>query len=108
MSINLKPQNETLSGKSKQKDWIKTQLRTHGYITRNQCLKNYISRLAMHIDQLKKMGWEFETKRIKVTTPMGWTGSDFRYTLVNDPESMYEKKEKLVNIEIKNKFGGAL
>jgi hypothetical protein len=74
--------------KQKQKDWIISQLIENGEITRNKCLKNYISRLAMHIDQLKKQGWEFETERVKVKTPMGWTGNDYKYILVSFPENI--------------------
>jgi hypothetical protein len=42
----------------------------------------------MHIDQLKKQGWEFETERVKVKTPMGWTGNDYKYILVSFPENI--------------------
>lgn len=34
-----------------------------GGISRNWALKNYISRLSAHILELRKEGWEFETKR---------------------------------------------
>ena len=36
------------------------ELMEHGRITRNWCLKNYISRLGAIIYNLKKVGWVFE------------------------------------------------
>lgn len=35
-------------------------LNRDGFITRNECLRNYISRLGAHINTLRKMGWEIE------------------------------------------------
>jgi len=70
--------------KTKQKDWIKSQLLTNGSITRNECLRQYISRLAMHIAVLKQEGWEFKTERVEVSTSWG-TGSDYKYILVSSP-----------------------
>lgn len=42
--------------------WIKEQLDKEGKITRNQALKNYISRLASRIYEFKQKGWVFEEK----------------------------------------------
>lgn len=44
---------------------IEKRLLEVGYITRNQCIRNYITRLSAHILELKKNGWEFETKEEK-------------------------------------------
>lgn len=46
--------------KTTQKQWVIEQLRAHGEITRNQCLKNYISRLGAIALVLKNEGWELE------------------------------------------------
>jgi hypothetical protein len=45
-----------------QKDFVIEQLNNSGEITRNQCLKNYISRLGAIICQLKKEGWMFRAE----------------------------------------------
>lgn len=37
-------------------------LKQDGEISRNYCLRNYISRLGARINDLKKMGFEFETE----------------------------------------------
>ena len=39
-----------------QKQWVLNRLETNGYITRNECLRNYISRLGAIIADLKKDG----------------------------------------------------
>lgn len=43
-------------------EWIKDELITKGEISRNYCLSKYCSRLGARINDLKKEGWEFETK----------------------------------------------
>lgn len=48
---------------STQKQIVINRLLDMGGISRNWALKNYISRLSAHILELKKEGWEFETKR---------------------------------------------
>jgi len=45
-----------------QKQRIIGQLQKYGFITRNACLKNYISRLGAIIFDLKQEGYEFEAK----------------------------------------------
>lgn len=42
-----------------QKDWVIEQLSSKGYVTRNEALANYISRLGAIIHTMKKEGWEF-------------------------------------------------
>ena len=41
---------------------IEKRLDEVGYITRNQCIRNYITRLSGRILDLKQVGWEFSTK----------------------------------------------
>ena len=38
-------------------------LQTKGEISRNECLRNYFSRLGARINDLKRMGWQFETEK---------------------------------------------
>jgi hypothetical protein len=44
-----------------QKQRIIAKLKRDGTVSRNECLRNYISRLGAIICLLKKQGWEFET-----------------------------------------------
>lgn len=46
--------------KKTQIEWVYKQLKKYGKITRNQCLKNYISRLGAIIYKLKKEGFNFD------------------------------------------------
>ena len=73
--------------KNTQKAWILKQLRENGRITRNECLKNFISRLGARISDLKEEGWNIEGEFIK--TP---NGKDYVYTLADDQR----KKEQVV------------
>ncbi len=63
--------------KKTQLEWIKDKLIVHGEISRNECLKNYISRLGARIVDLKKMGFRFETER---------RGGDYIYKLIEQPK----------------------
>lgn len=67
-----------------QKQWVENRLIDNGSITRNTCLKNYISRLGAIIAILKEDGYEFETQYVDVKTPFG-TGKDYQYKVVNYP-----------------------
>ena len=69
------------STKPTQREWVLAQVKEHGYITRNQCLRNYITRLTSIINLLKKEGYQFESKYVDVETFWG-KGKDYRYTLV--------------------------
>lgn len=62
-----------------QKEWVVKQLKDKGFITRNECLKNYISRLGSIIWNLKNEGWEFDAKYVNFTTPFGRKVKDFKY-----------------------------
>lgn len=59
-----------------QRDFVLTQLRTQGSISRNFCLQNFISRLSVIIFNLESEGWEIEGEWIKT----GY-GKDFVYKL---------------------------
>lgn len=56
-----------------QKERIIFKLKRDGYITRNECLQRYISRLGAIICTLKKEGWKFKTEEV---------GGDYKYTVV--------------------------
>ena len=51
-----------MKSKQTQEERIKNKLIRDGFITRNECIKNYITRLSAYILILKKEGWEFEVK----------------------------------------------
>ena len=62
-----------------QMEWVVLQLKKNGFITRNQCLKNYISRLGSIIFRLKAKGFEFKAEFSKTKTLFG-SDEDFVYT----------------------------
>lgn len=62
--------------KKTQRMWVEQQLRERGAISRNTCLRNYISRLGAIICDMKADGWEFETKTAE---------GDYVYVLKKDP-----------------------
>lgn len=64
-----------------QLEYVKEVLENKGNITRNEALKNYISRLGALICILKDKGYEFKGEYIKVKTPFG-VGKDYKYTLI--------------------------
>jgi len=65
-----------------QLDKIVRRLNMHGYITRNECLQMFITRLGAHICTLEKMGYKFQAKY--VTTP---NGKDYKYTWLKDGQA---------------------
>jgi hypothetical protein len=66
--------------KKTQLEWILRQLELNGFITRNQCLRRYISRLGARISDLKKEGYKFRTKYLN-----GRWGKDYVYFLIKKP-----------------------
>lgn len=77
-----------------QKQRIVKRLLATGKISRNECLKNYISRLGAIICDLTKEGWEFETKNVN---------GDYVYTIKVTPYKQVtrtlENGEKIINYE---------
>jgi len=59
-----------------QSERVISKLKNDGYITRNECLKNFISRLSAIIQDLELEGWVFKTERVK---------GDYKYTVVTSP-----------------------
>lgn len=68
-----------------QKEFVANRLRADGRISRNFCLKNYISRLGALINLLKKDGWEFDASYVNVETPFG-KSKDYVYKLIKAPK----------------------
>ena len=67
--------------------WVKERLYTDGYISRNECLRNYISRLGAIINHLKKEGYLF-TGEYKKTT----NGKDYIYKMINSSAPHFYEK----------------
>lgn len=62
--------------KKTQKDRVAGKLLRDGFITRNEALRVYISRLSAIIQVLEMEGWEFETKDVN---------GDYQYKLLKSP-----------------------
>lgn len=58
-----------------QEDFVLACLNTHGEVSRNHCLRNYITRLSAIMYDLKKNGLQFEVER---------RDGDYYYKLVKD------------------------
>ncbi len=50
------------NGKPTQSERVVSKLLRDGYITRNECLRVFITRLGAIICDLQSLGWEFEAK----------------------------------------------
>ena len=68
-----------------QKEWVTLELKLNGKITRNHCLRNYVSRLSAIICDLQKDGWIFSTRYVSVETPFG-SGKDYEYSVIKRGE----------------------
>lgn len=64
--------------KLSQKDRVEQRLLKVGYITRNECLRQFpaITRLSAIIQDLEEEGWVFETNNEK---------GDYKYTAIKTP-----------------------
>lgn len=62
-------------------------LNQQGYITRNQCLRNYISRLGAIICALKAEGWDFRTEHRE---------GDYAYIVIKKPEATLFSEKKWI------------
>lgn len=68
-----------------QREFIENHLHALGEISRNFCLRSFISRLGAIILDMKKDGWEFKTEYREVPTPFG-KGKDYFYIVVKYPD----------------------
>lgn len=78
--------------KETQRQWVEKQLAEYGEISRNTCLRNYISRLGAIIKALKYEGWVFHTEKRE---------GDYVYILGEKP------KQKMTKWVLKEKEDGS-
>jgi ribosomal protein L37AE/L43A len=71
--------------KDTQIEWVKSQLRKNGKISRNECLRNYISRLGAIIWKLKQHGWKIEGSLPEDFNPLKHHYGDYVYRLIKEP-----------------------
>lgn len=78
-----------------QREWIMNRLLTIGQISRNECLRRFISRLSGHIYTIKEQNpaWQIDAKMVK--TP---SGKDYIYKLTNRDEILANIDKKLQKI----------
>jgi hypothetical protein len=67
--------------KETQQKYVTDFLKKEGYISRNQCLQQRITRLGAIIFTLKEMGYQFEPKWVKENG-----GRNFYYYLISAPK----------------------
>ena len=80
----IAPKNDTNETSIKtQREWVIMKLKKDGFITRNECLKNLISRLSDIIFRFKGEGWVFDSCFI----PSKNGGKDYKYTVKKIPET---------------------
>lgn len=76
----MKPMNMT------QKEWVIKQLNEKSYISRNECLRHYITRLSAIILQLKKEGWVFKAEYKSYYNKIWKTKErDYVYHVIHNP-----------------------
>ena len=80
-----------------QEKWVLEQLFHQGYITRNTCLKNYITRLGAIICNLKKKGYEFE-EGVYLSDGLGH--KDYIYKLKGKPLDLIFKPRSYKDMAI--------
>jgi len=75
-----------MENKQAQKQWVIDRLNKNGYISRNECLSVYISRLGAIIHTLKQEGWIFDA-RYKEYYNTYWNrkAKDYVYTVLYNP-----------------------
>lgn len=70
--------------KQTQLQFIRNELSTRGYITRNFCLRRYISRLGARISDLKKEGMNIKGENLKTEH-----GLDYIYRIVEQKQGNF-------------------
>ena len=71
---------------------VEEQIKLNGYISRNWCLRNYISRLSALIYDLKQEGYEFEEERV---------GGDYVYKFKRNVKDEVELDLATLNYKLK-------
>jgi hypothetical protein len=59
-----------------QLEWTKYQLKSKGYVTRNEALKIYFTRLGARVNDLRNQGWKIDGGWVKTDN-----GKDYVYVL---------------------------
>lgn len=62
-----------------QNDWVVSQLEKKGVVSRNEALRQYITRLGAYICDLKHAGWKIKGHYVKTEK-----GKDYEYYLVKE------------------------
>lgn len=75
--------------KLSQTAWVGAYLKKHGTFTRNQALKNGITRLAARIQDLKDADWEISGAFVKTRN-----GKDYVYTLIKQHETYITRRAR--------------
>lgn len=70
--------------KKTQLQFVLERLKENGRVSRNDCLRHYVSRLGAYICDLRKEGYEFEAKS---------EGGDYVYILIHDPHQVKKLTE---------------
>jgi hypothetical protein len=65
-----------------QREFVINRLQEKGEITRNECLKHFISRLSAIIYDLKQEGWECDTYYRPITKDGKKIGEDYVYKAI--------------------------
>ncbi|MDY0138279.1 MAG: hypothetical protein RBR50_01145 [Candidatus Izemoplasmatales bacterium] len=75
-----------------QLEWVKEVIAKQGYITRNQALRQYISRLGALIAKLKDEGYEFKAYSFNTMTRWG-ESKDYVYQVTKSPKTQTKVKQ---------------
>lgn len=81
--------------KQSQKQWVISQLKEGGRISRNQCLERRITRLSAIIQVLETEGYQFTPK---------WEGGDYVYHLKDVPKKKVQMPEILSSGEVRLRY----
>jgi hypothetical protein len=71
--------------KETQRQRVIKKLLKDGFVTRNECLRNFMSRLGAVIQVLEDEGWEFDAKYLPTSQ-----GNDYIYKVIKCPLTRVE------------------
>lgn len=71
-----------------QKTWVIKKLKDNKFVSRNDCLSNFVSRLSAIMLELKHEGWKFKTRWVKING-----GKDYQYYIDEIPMKKVIKTE---------------
>lgn len=69
-----------------QREFVLSRLKKTGRVTRNECLRNFISRVSAIIYDLRQVGFEFEGYYVPVYKNGQKVGEDYEYKLIKTPK----------------------